>query len=98
MKKEQQARHIKIRYTETSSLFSSQFLVNSTPEDITVGFSSGYMKDPGSGETSLPVHSRISMTHAGAKRLQELLGKVLAGNGVIPEPSPIQNVSDDQKH
>ena len=98
MKKEQQAKQIKIRYADTSSVFSSQFLVNSTPEDITVGFSSGYMKDPGTNETSLPVHSRISMTHAGAKRLYELLGKVLAGNGTISEPSLIKNASDDQKH
>lgn len=78
MKEEQKTTQIKIRYAETSSVFSSQFLVNSTPEDITVGFSSGYMKDPGTSETSLPIHSRISMTHAGAKRLHEILGKVLA--------------------
>jgi len=98
MEKEQQARRSKIRYADTSSIFSSQFLVNSTHEDITVGFSSGYMNDPGSGETSLRVHSRISMTQACAKRLHELLGKALAGNGEIQEPSFIKSESDEKKN
>jgi hypothetical protein len=98
MEKKSEAKRITIRYTDTSALFSSQFLVNSTPEDITVGFSSGYMKDPGTDETSLPIHSRIAMTHAGAKRLHELLGKVLAGSIDIPDSKGIKGVSDDQKH
>lgn len=98
MKKEQEKTQIKIRYSETSSVFASQFLVNSTPEDITVGFSSGYMKDPGTNETSLPVHSRISMTLAGAKRLHEILGKVLADNGTVQGSAPIKNIPDTQKH
>ena len=98
MKKEQEKTKIKIRYSETSSVFSSQFLVNSTPEDITVGFSSGYMKEPGTNETSLPVHSRISMTLAGAKRLHEILGKVLADNGTGQNAAPIKNIPDTQKH
>lgn len=98
MKKEQQTTPIKIRYTETSSVFASQFLVNSTPEDITVNFSSGYMKDPGTHETSLPIHSRISMTLEGAKRLHEILGKVLADNATSQGSAPVKEVLDTQKH
>lgn len=98
MKKEQERAQIKIRYSETSSVFSSQFLVNSTPEDITVGFSSGYMKDPGTNETTLPIHSRISMTHVGAKRLYEILGKALEGNGAGQGSIPIKGVPDTPKH
>lgn len=71
------AQQIKIRYAETSSLFSSQFLVNATAEDVTVGFSSGYMQDPGSGETTLPIHSKIAMTLEGAQRLHSILGKII---------------------
>ena len=98
MKKEHEATQLKIRYSETSSVFSSQFLVNSTPEDITVGFSSGYMKDPGTNETSLPIHSRISMTLAGAKRLHEILGKVLADNVTGQGSAPIKKIPETQKH
>jgi hypothetical protein len=98
MKNKQDAKHITIRYSETSSLFSSQFLVNSTPEDITVGFSSGYMKHLATNETALPIHSRIAMTHAGAKRLYEILGKVLADSATIADSSGIKVVSDDQQH
>lgn len=92
MKKEQQAAQIKIRYAETSSLFASQFLVNSSPEDLTVGFSAGYMKDPGTSETSLPIHTRISMTLAGARRLHDILGKVLADTGSTDVSTPVKNV------
>jgi len=68
---------IQVRYNETSSLFSSQFLINSTDEDVTIGFSSGYLSEPGSKDTHLPIHTRISMTMQGAKRLHSLLSKVI---------------------
>ena len=83
---------IQVRYAETSSLYSSQFLINSTEEDITIGFSSGYISDPGSKETILPIHSRISMTLQGARRLHNLLAKILqqdsepaTGKSTIPD-------------
>ena len=68
---------IKVRYTETSSLFASQFILNSSEEDITINFSSGPLVDPASGETMLPIHTRISLTREGARRLVGVLGKVL---------------------
>lgn len=83
---------IQVRYAETSSLYSSQFLINSTEEDLTIGFSSGYLSDPGSKETILPIHTRISMTLQGARRLHGLLAKILqqenatdADNPAVPE-------------
>jgi hypothetical protein len=84
--KAQTQTQIQVRYTETSALYSSQFLINSTEEDITIGFSSGYISDPGSKETILPIHTRISMTLQGARRLQNLLAKILP-----PENQPVQN-------
>lgn len=75
---EEKQQQIKVRYNETSSLFASQFLLNSSEEDVTVNFSSGPLSDPGSGESVLPIHSRISMTREGAKRLHAILGKVLS--------------------
>ena len=68
---------IQVRYAETSSLFAGQFLLNATDEDITIGFSSGYISDPGGKETILPIHTRITMTRQGAKRLHGLLSKII---------------------
>jgi len=70
---------IKVRYTDTSALYASQFILNSSDEDITINFSSGPMVDPSSGETMLPVHTRIALTKSAAQRLMGVLGKALAG-------------------
>ncbi len=78
MTEQQKQQQVKVRYNETSSLFASQFLINTSTEDITINFSSGPMSDPTNGETILPVHTRMSMTMAGARRLHAVLGKILA--------------------
>ncbi len=94
--KENQTRQVRIRYAETSALYASQFLVNATGEDVVLSFSSGYLSDPASGETLLPVHTRIAMSVAGARRLHALLDQILKGpsdapagdgRGNIPEPA-----------
>ncbi len=72
-------RQVKVRYAETSALYASQVLVNASGEDVILNFSSGYMNDPSSGQTLLPVHTRIAMTAAGARRLHALLEQVLKG-------------------
>jgi hypothetical protein len=72
-----QKQNIKVRYNETSALFASQFIINSTAEDLTINFSSGALSDPGSGETILPIHTRIALTMEGARRLQGVLNQVL---------------------
>ena len=69
---------IRVRYNETSALFASQFIVNTSAEDVTINFSSGPISDPGSGETMLPVHTRIAMTREGARRLHAVLTNILA--------------------
>lgn len=69
---------IKVRYSETSAVYASQVILNATDEDVTINFSSGPMSDPASGETMLPVHTRIAMSRAGAKRLHAVLGQVLS--------------------
>ncbi|BCL63081.1 hypothetical protein DGMP_37740 [Desulfomarina profundi] len=71
---------VTVRYNETSSLFASQFILNTSSDDVTISFSSGPLADPSGNGTILPVHSRIAMTRDGAKRLYEILGSVLAQN------------------
>jgi hypothetical protein len=83
-KKQQQ---IKVRYNETSALFASQFIVNTSAEDVTINFSSGPLSDPATGETILPVHTRMAMTREGARRLHDVLSNVLGSRetkGEIP--------------
>ena len=75
---EKNKQQVKVRYTETSAMFASQFIVNTSEEDITVNFSSGPMTDPAGSETILPVHTRIAMSTAGAVRLYKILGQVLS--------------------
>lgn len=75
-KKEKQ-QQVKVRYNETSALYASQFIVNTTDEDITLNFSSGPMSDPAGNETILPVHTRIAMSKQGAVRLYKILSQVL---------------------
>ncbi len=77
MTKQQNQQQVKVRYNETSALFASQFIINTSAEDITINFSSGPLSDPANGETILPVHTRMAMTRAGARRLHAVLGNIL---------------------
>ena len=72
---------IKVRYNETSALFASQFIVNTSAEDVTINFSSGPIGDPATGETIMPVHTRMAMTREGAHRLHSVLANVLGMKG-----------------
>lgn len=82
---------IKVRYTETSALFASQFIINTTQEDLTLNFSSGAISDPASGESILPIHTRIAMTVGAARRLHNLLGSILKQEpGKAPEAAQAQ--------
>lgn len=75
--KQTQQQQIKVRYNETSATYASQFILNTSEEDIIINFSSGPLADPAGGETILPVHTRIALSKTGAKRLHAILAKVL---------------------
>ncbi|NNK58692.1 MAG: hypothetical protein HKP44_15420 [Desulfofustis sp.] len=75
---QQTGQQITIQYKETSALYASQFIINTTTEDLVINFSSGYLADQRPQGTVLPIHTRISMTHEGARRLYDLLGKSLS--------------------
>jgi hypothetical protein len=78
MKNEQnKQQQVRVRYNETSALFASQFIINTSSEDLTINFSSGPITDPASGESVLPVHTRMAMTINGAHRLHTVLGNIL---------------------
>ena len=77
MNEQKDKQQVKVRYAETSALFASQFIINTTNEDVTINFSSGPLVDPAGRETILPVHTRIAMTQQAAKRLHTVLGSIL---------------------
>lgn len=92
MTDKQTTQQVKVRYTETSALFASQFMINTTNEDLTLNFSSGPITDPASGETLLPIHTRIAMTPGAARRLHQVLGSILAQQqpGGVPAAAQAQ--------
>lgn len=82
---------IKVRYNETSALYASQFIINTTQEDVTLNFSSGPLTDPASGETILPIHTRIAMSVGAVRRLHNVLGSILKQQaGEAPEAAQAQ--------
>ena len=76
---DQEQKQVKVRlhYNTTDTLFASQFLVNTSREELILNLSSGYMADPGTDEQLLPIHTRIAMTPQGAARLANTLAGAL---------------------
>jgi hypothetical protein len=63
------SKKIRIKYEKREALFANQVILNGTPEELFLDFSSGPTQDAESGETVVPIHTRIAMTPAGARRL-----------------------------
>lgn len=76
--KEGQTQKIGVRYDELMARYANQVVLRTTPEEVYLEFSSGVIPDPGSGTPVMPVHTRIAMTHEGARRLSEVLAQTLA--------------------
>jgi hypothetical protein len=74
---EQQKISMHVRYDNMETQFASQFIVNSTREEIIVSFSPGAIADPQTNQQMLPVNSRIAMTPQGAARLVQTLTNAL---------------------
>lgn len=73
---------VKLRFDQTSALYSAQFVTNVTQDEVVINFSSGVLADPVSGENVLPIHTRIAMTREGARRLLSVLKQSLEAPGV----------------
>ena len=75
--KEQQKAAMHVRYENMQTHFASQFVINSTREEIIVNFSPGAISDPQTNQQMLPINTRIAMTPQGAARLVQTLSSVL---------------------
>jgi len=68
---------LKVKYEQTTAQYANQFLVNTTNEEVFLDLSSGAVTDPSSGEAIIPIHSRIAMSYAGARRLSQILAQAV---------------------
>ncbi len=68
---------VRMRFDATTAAFASEFVVNATADHLLVNLSSGYINDPVSGQTVLPIHDRIALSPTGARRLVALLTHAL---------------------
>lgn len=84
---ENKSQQLQLRYEQTTALYASQFVITSGGDDVIINFSSGGMPDSKSGGTYLPVHTRIALTPARARKLANLIEQALSAN----VPTPVTN-------
>jgi hypothetical protein len=77
MEEKKPTQTVKVRYEETQALFASQFMINASEEDVVINFSSGHISDPNTGESMLPIHTRIALTPGATIRLVNTLTQVI---------------------
>ncbi len=70
-------KQMRIRYSNMDTAYASQFMVNSNREEVIINFSPGYLSDPQTSETVMPIQTRVAMTPQGAARLANALANVL---------------------
>lgn len=78
-----QQQKLGVRYDEFVARYANQVMLRSTPEEVFLEFSSGVVQDPVTGQPLMPVHTRIAMTHTGARRLAELLSQTLSRPQIV---------------
>lgn len=75
--KKQPEMTVKLKYEMKSALYSNQFVLNQAADELFVDFSSGPIPDPASGQTIIPIHTRMALSYTSAKRLANLLLKAV---------------------
>lgn len=77
-------RKIKLKYDVYTAKYANQAVISGSADDIFLDFSSGPVPDPASGESIIPIHTRIAMSQSGARRLlaalQQTLKRIEGGN------------------
>lgn len=71
---EQQKYHL--NYESLTAVFADHVVLNSTSGGLIFDFASCTVNDPGSGDATVPIHTRIAMTNNGAAQLFQLLAGV----------------------
>lgn len=83
---------IRVKYDVSQAVYASQALVQAGAEEVFMDFSSSIVTDS-NGARVMPIHTRVAMSHAAARRLLTALGQTLQrhsdGKGkptVMPSP------------
>jgi hypothetical protein len=71
------ARKLRLKYEEYSARYANQTILSGSADEVMLDFSSGPVPDAATGESIVPVHTRIAMTPAGARRLLAALQQTL---------------------
>lgn len=71
------ARKIRLKYEEYSARYASQTILSGSLNEVFLDFSSGPVPDGATGESLVPVHTRIAMSPDGARRLLAALQQTL---------------------
>lgn len=72
-----QPRKLRIKYEEYSARYANQTILSGSSDEVFLDFSSGPVPDAATGESLVPIHTRIAMSHAGARRLLAALQQTL---------------------
>lgn len=72
-----QPRKLRLKYEEYSARYANQTILSGSADEVMLDFSSGPVPDAATGESVVPVHTRIAMTPAGARRLLAALQQTL---------------------
>jgi Protein of unknown function (DUF3467) len=72
-----QPRKLRIKYEETTAKYANQTILSGSNDEVFLDFSSGPVPDAASGESIVPVHTRIAMSPSGARRLIAALQQTL---------------------
>lgn len=76
-----------LKYESMTAVFADHVVLNSTNGGVILDFASSIVSDPGSGDSTIPVHTRIAMTHHGAAQLLRML------SGLFTQAAPKEGES-----
>lgn len=81
---------LEVRYGQQPALYTSQFMINAAAEEVTLDCMSG-VETNATGDTVVPVHTKLAMSWGAAQRLATLLNQALeqrpkADGPPIPAP------------
>lgn len=85
-----------VRYDEFLARYANQVAIRTTPEEVFLEFSSGVIPDPSGGQSLLPIHTRIAMSPAAARRFSEILTQALARPQITSNEARTDTVAGDR--
>lgn len=73
---QQQQQRFHIKYETMTAVFADHVVLNGTNGGLLLDFASSIVADPVTGESTIPVHTRVAMTLNGAAQLHRMLSGV----------------------